>query len=1785
MSKFNVMKWERAEQKRKAERLQEHMRRSYPTRGGILVEDEESWAVTRMALPQRSEPPAHGAKGNWKWNIFKSVGEILGRGGALPGWFSALPDVSAHGSEVQSPKPSLPITVPTSSNDKSKNNLLRTSSQNAIFLKGRGDGGSPTEKTQSAQKQGKSQDLSHSKRESGVDNRLEITQSELNSMDTLTAHSEDVYSHALIDKRAIREQTDTVREIYPVHLSISEYVKWLLNRWRGYLAHHPFILAEQDDPVVKDKFDNPIRYQKYEVLEDALDGSTPWIRLIFPKNCPPDLIDAFISYRTSTSKSRIESQEHYKQSRFEDNTLTESLKEKQQKSKIPSSRGRLLKKWGGPGGIYLSSQHNAGKKIPNAPKQQNLDAEQKTDGTSKRNQQLRNELKQAADRVAKMKNGMAKDKWQENPGRDKAFQFDRQDKFVGKVMRIIVTHKDGTSKSYDITTDKNNCFEAAKDMAEKVNRRVPDIQMGEKVTDNKIMPLGSMYRNKFWVKFDSGLSVKYEIIHSSTVSRDLINSDEKSITEESNGVDNLQGTTRSELSSTNASTVTSEYVYPRALVEWAIHEPVNIVQKIYPVHISPSEFQKWLQENGWGRYLGKVPKICVEQDDPVLKDKFGNPIRYQKNVTLVEALDSSNPRMRLIYSKNQPPDLIDPIIFFRTSTPESRAESREKYGQSCTENNTLLERLSIVEERLQNSTATRSRNNLLKWVSTQSWSNNFTALRNPLALDVRSFQRDFDSPALEGKDFDYIKIPLTPSQKITKHHFRKTAQTLSNNFIKKLQKDLFNFDKANVSPDCHTKMSDACRFFDALIETFSHTALNAEFVLNDDLMTRLSSMKMSTDLNTPVVATVKVSSPISLLFNSASQLASGGDDVIHTLSFNSTYSELGRGSWRPRALEKIGLGYQWLTPVSHLTPRLTKVDLPNGTALSGDQLQILSADADVYQASMRASAFIDIEPFRQALERAETRRHEIACFKFIGDILHGKIESFPTDPGFENTLEILRNLIAGRKQTTYPLTAKSRAGKLPVKNLLVVELTKDKKVLLADGEYTIVTDKEWDRLGSGTILEEPIGKLRALLIPRIDLKQRVEASVRKPDAFLSLLAGYRTAVNADPFITLSLKDFINTVEGSKLADKAIEALKRLREEHENVLTKAGLQGGLLFMKSPETILEIANIYANQYPDECFDVKLSIIKEDSVKKTLAEISREQVAYQKIWLKRDLDIKQYNAAMLSSQQLNETLYFCLNLVLSAGVGGAAGYAASALQLSARATWFVSIGADMLSGMAINYADFVQETNEAEREGKRMAILYGALLSMGIGLGGAGFDNLRSFARNMGIILSKEPDIARQLNKILSERIPNVVDRVKIWSILDNSRRTEMIVNDVMGADSTRAFLQSAEKPKSRAKLEEQTRIGIERLRAAREVTSYLDEFEAGYAAIHSDKGLEAGLRFGAKEEAELNREISEEYKSLKERYMKNSDFLKGRADFLTIDIPGFEPQEPLPSVIKLRKQFNEGSNYFTPLQRGAFSQRIDDAAKATTLKWVGDVLQKWKSLGAELIPLPQTFLLPIMGELQSGRCLPIVRAMIVALDRNSEQSFAANLFKAAADPDVFGKQMKMALRKLHVIPSEKLSEFSTTLRLHQDIFELSNLLNLEGSNGRGGKYFQINARNLSKDGHSMMVGSRGMGQEKRYFFFDPNFGLAQVDSQDALTKLLQWHFVKNGLGEHYGAFGTRQSPKFEVVEINPGSLATWNLDYPRDGGDTVAELSRVRPKRGGSPWLDTNLNWLNWLLSGE
>ncbi|KAH9296775.1 hypothetical protein KI387_028457 [Taxus chinensis] len=283
---------------------------------------------------------------------------------------------------------------------------------------------------------------------------------------------------------------------------------------------------------------------------------------------------------------------------------------------------------------------------------------------------------------------------------------------------------------------------------------------------------------------------------------------------------------------------------------------------------------------------------------------------------------------------------------------------------------------------------------------------------------------------------------------------------------------------------------------------------------------------------------------------------------------------------------------------------------------------------------------------------------------------------------------------------------------------------------------------------------------------------------------------------------------------------------------------------------------------------------------------------------------------------------------------------------------------------------------------------------------------------------------------------------------------------------------------------------------------------------------------------------NDTISERYAEMERELSSRSDnvdFNKGYENYGSIDIPGFKPTMTSSEM----KQLFVATDKLSQEQQGALCRSISIASDQESLLKLQEDIQNDFKLEAKgfLEAAPQHFFLSNVGDKYGGRCYPLVRAMAVALCTGEyvAKSFLDKL-KEFSESELTPLQQKNA---------ECLRDALAGLHANAEAYSASTALHNRYSITDVVEKLRISERNkvyaLNTEAHSMLVGVTVVDNQRKYYFYDPNFLMASFDQKSNFYRAMNHFFVKRGFAKHYAAiFNKAEEPEFNLVLIDPDKM---------------------------------------------
>ena len=286
------------------------------------------------------------------------------------------------------------------------------------------------------------------------------------------------------------------------------------------------------------------------------------------------------------------------------------------------------------------------------------------------------------------------------------------------------------------------------------------------------------------------------------------------------------------------------------------------------------------------------------------------------------------------------------------------------------------------------------------------------------------------------------------------------------------------------------------------------------------------------------------------------------------------------------------------------------------------------------------------------------------------------------------------------------------------------------------------------------------------------------------------------------------------------------------------------------------------------------------------------------------------------------------------------------------------------------------------------------------------------------------------------------------------------------------------------------------------------------------------------------------------------------------------------------IELKKQALEQS--LTLLQWGRQVARIQQVAKLEFRDRISermtDVLESFDQGTFKLVP--QDLLLQGAGDRIAGRCYPLALAMAAAISKGSE---AANMLRerfylAVIEPGTRDSNAFVSvIEELRDVDIRDLGGLVVRSNLAQVI------ATLEAKTGSS-------TLMLNSDNHSMLLAKSSVDERSTYHFYDPNFGVFEFNTAQALSAALTHFFISQEMAGPYAAYGEPGRPAFDLIELDAGRLNAKVLSSGvpvsslSDSGSLPDQAPRVRQRlasaRGqslvsngvlGSSLLELDAHW--------
>lgn len=235
-----------------------------------------------------------------------------------------------------------------------------------------------------------------------------------------------------------------------------------------------------------------------------------------------------------------------------------------------------------------------------------------------------------------------------------------------------------------------------------------------------------------------------------------------------------------------------------------------------------------------------------------------------------------------------------------------------------------------------------------------------------------------------------------------------------------------------------------------------------------------------------------------------------------------------------------------------------------------------------------------------------------------------------------------------------------------------------------------------------------------------------------------------------------------------------------------------------------------------------------------------------------------------------------------------------------------------------------------------------------------------------------------------------------------------------------------------------------------------------------------------------------------------------------------VPGLGKANKVEDIMKLA-----GNTKLTAEQVGIIARKYDDIAYAFGRKGAARFIDNIEPRFGTVTPMPQVVYLTLTLQLSDGQCAALSRVMATAIENGKEAEFIKNLYTAAAFPtDPASRAFAKKLSKIQnqVGPRSAFHADKTLRQLsYQDMIK-------ELSDSPIQKSVMIDS-----PGHAMAAGVKVKNGEKIFWYYDPNFGVANFSSAEAMEGGLHRLFHDKKLNVQYRTHGVdRNTLEFKVFD---------------------------------------------------
>ena len=283
-----------------------------------------------------------------------------------------------------------------------------------------------------------------------------------------------------------------------------------------------------------------------------------------------------------------------------------------------------------------------------------------------------------------------------------------------------------------------------------------------------------------------------------------------------------------------------------------------------------------------------------------------------------------------------------------------------------------------------------------------------------------------------------------------------------------------------------------------------------------------------------------------------------------------------------------------------------------------------------------------------------------------------------------------------------------------------------------------------------------------------------------------------------------------------------------------------------------------------------------------------------------------------------------------------------------------------------------------------------------------------------------------------------------------------------------------------------------------------------------------------------------------KDVKAKVASREAFDFGYANGKPENVPGYAPDMGLIELQSLASQ-----KFVGPEDLGALAKQIERQKIKLTHDGFTLFQNDIRAAGGTVTPMPQEFYLSLVNLASQGECAGMANALALALMSGTETTFLRNMYTAAGQL-VNGKKLGFIddLTAFH-----KAVSGVDTFHMGKPVRQLSyrNIAD-ELTEAVPPKVLRIATQD-----HALLAGVVMRDDKPVWFYFDPNFGLAQFPSAEAMRNGLERTLNRGTSPFQHRAHGeTPGAPEYRVSDFDIDDMASY-ANYKAVNQMTLVELT--------------------------